>query len=167
MVTCTHLTIETQKIINDKLKNCHHSLFTVITCSISNTYLPVRINQQYVSHTPSLHTAENVLTRGRAALSDQEIPAAGEKGLCLFSAHPEIKGRKVTEKSTGDVNSQEDILKILCHLQLKVLTCRETILPPGLRSGHEAQSDSWTGQQRTQTSLSLMDIKQEEQNSEQ
>lgn len=37
------------------------------------------INQQQVAHGGSLHTAEYILTRGRAALSDQEIPTTGEE----------------------------------------------------------------------------------------
>lgn len=56
--------------------------------SLTAPYLPVWIHQQQMSHSGSLHPTKDVLTRGRAAFSDQEIPAAGEERLCLFSVQP-------------------------------------------------------------------------------
>lgn len=58
-------------------------------------YLSVRINQQQVTHNVSLHPTEDVLTRGRAALSDQEIPTAGEEGLRLLTSQPGMRGAKL------------------------------------------------------------------------
>lgn len=51
-----------------------------------NSYLSMGVNQQQVAHRGSLHATEDVLTGGRAALSDQEIPTTGEERLCLLSA---------------------------------------------------------------------------------
>lgn len=48
-------------------------------------YLSVCINQQQVAHCASFHATEYIVTRGWAALSDQEISTTGEEGLCLLS----------------------------------------------------------------------------------
>lgn len=62
-------------------------------------YLSVGIDQQQVPHGGSLHPTEDVLTGGRAALSDQEIPTAGEKWLGLLSPYPGVYASRQTHSS--------------------------------------------------------------------
>lgn len=50
------------------------------------------VDQQQVAHSAPLHPAEDVLTGGRAALSHQEVAAAGEQGLRLLSSQPGSQG---------------------------------------------------------------------------
>lgn len=64
--------------------SCHSCM---CTCNPTpRLYLSMWINQQHVTHGGSLHTTEDILTRGRAALSDQEIPTTGEEWLRLLSS---------------------------------------------------------------------------------
>lgn len=50
------------------------------------------VDQQQVACCAPLHPAEDVLTGGWAALSHQEVTAAGEQGLCLLSSQPGTEG---------------------------------------------------------------------------
>lgn len=75
--------------------SCHSCM---CTCNPTpRLYLSMWINQQHVTHGGSLHTTEDILTRGRAALSDQEIPTTGEEWLRLLSSYPVMKNT-VSEK---------------------------------------------------------------------
>lgn len=102
----THQVADTQKHLitgphlgTQKHKTGSHVAFLFYPCTLRwkqtpPLYLSMRINQQQVTHNVSLHPTEDVLTRGRAALSDQEIPAAGEEGLRLLTSQPGMKDAK-------------------------------------------------------------------------
>lgn len=65
---------------------CASPLPVPVYLNTPQLYLSMRINQQQVAHAASLHTTEYILSRGRAALSDQEIPTTGEEWLRLLSS---------------------------------------------------------------------------------
>lgn len=55
-------------------------------------HLSACVDQQQVAHCAPLHPAEDVLPGGRAALSHQEVTAAGEQGLRLLASQPGAEG---------------------------------------------------------------------------
>lgn len=55
-------------------------------------HLSMCVDQQQVACCAPLHPAEDVLTGGWAALSHQEVTAAGQQGLCLLSSQPGTEG---------------------------------------------------------------------------
>lgn len=81
------------KLINKQTRYyCCYYIIVVQTTTQQRLYLSMCVYQQQVACSAALHPAEDVLTRGRAALSDQEVTAAGEQGLCLLSSQPGTQG---------------------------------------------------------------------------
>ena len=128
------------------------------TCNTTpQLYLSMWINQQHVTHGGSLHTTEDILTRSRAALSDQEIPATGEEWLRLLSSYP------VMENTVSEEGGEKKLLIYVLGCELP--TCHETSPPPG--SGPGSQREERSVELWPHTQLSLMEIQQKKNETEQ
>lgn len=97
LIAGPHLVTQTVRIYKLKPAAVLRSTCMRVLNPALQLYLSVWIDQQQVAHGGSLHTTEDILTRGGAALPDQEIPAAGEERLCLLSPQPAMKD---TERGT-------------------------------------------------------------------
>lgn len=124
-------------------------------------YLSMRINQQQVTHNVSLHPTEDVLTRGWAALSDQEIPAAGEEGLRLLTSQPGMKDAKLLRKMEIH-RKQTDVVQVVQVLGCWWPTSHGTSPPPGSCSGSVSRTGQSSVQHGARIPLSLVKMQQNE-----